>query len=83
MTENSFEAIVFQVPKPSIGLVTMRIPGCLNALSLERVDELYRLFDRLDKDSDVRVIVITGAGRGFCAGADLSDERLLPPSMRG
>ena len=54
-----------------IGLITLNRPHRLNALSHTLVRELHELFDILDEDLDTRVLVLTGAGRGFCAGADL------------
>jgi len=58
-------------------LVTLNRPKRLNAISLEMVDELYSLYDQLHDLPDVRVLVLTGAGRAFCSGADLKDERMM------
>ncbi len=54
-----------------IGIITLNRPDRLNALSHTLVRELHQLFDRLDEELDARVLLLTGAGRGFCAGADL------------
>jgi enoyl-CoA hydratase/carnithine racemase len=51
--------------------VTLHRPERLNALSREMGAELIDLIDRVDRDDDVRAVIVTGAGRGFCAGADL------------
>src|SRR5437763_15258801 len=51
--------------------LTMNRPDRLNAWTPTMLGELLAAFDRSDADDDVRVVVITGAGRGFCAGADL------------
>jgi enoyl-CoA hydratase/carnithine racemase len=51
--------------------VTLNRPDRLNAFTTQMMDELLRLFDAVDADDEVRVVVVTGAGRGFCAGADL------------
>jgi enoyl-CoA hydratase/carnithine racemase len=51
--------------------VTLNRPDRLNALSRQMGDELLRLIDAVDADDEVRAVVVTGAGRGFCAGADL------------
>lgn len=54
-----------------VGLITLNRPKRLNALSQTMVRELIELLDRLCEDLDTRVVLLTGAGRGFCAGADL------------
>ncbi len=55
-----------------IATLTLNRPDQLNAFTGTMMNEIIDAFDRSDADDDVRVIVITGAGRGFCAGADLS-----------
>jgi enoyl-CoA hydratase len=59
--------------KGSIDWLTMNRPKALNALNRELVDELLDYFDRLYFDRDCRVVVLRGAGRAFCAGADLKE----------
>src|SRR6266508_498574 len=58
----------------TVVLVTLNRPERLNALSLELVRELRTTFEGLDADPTARVIVLTGAGRAFSAGADLRAE---------
>ena len=57
--------------EPGIVLVTMNRPERLNALSQGLIAELHATFDRINGDRDVRAVILTGAGRGFCAGDDL------------
>ncbi len=54
-----------------IATITLDRPDRLNAFTGQMVRELIDVFDRTDQDDEVRVVVVTGAGRGFCAGADL------------
>ncbi|HVE92886.1 MAG TPA: crotonase/enoyl-CoA hydratase family protein [Actinomycetota bacterium] len=55
-----------------IATITLDRPDKLNAFTWRMRDELIHAFDRTDADDDVRVVIVTGRGRGFCAGADLS-----------
>jgi enoyl-CoA hydratase/carnithine racemase len=53
--------------------VTLHRPEKLNAFTTRMRDELIAAFDQADADDEVRVVIVTGAGRAFCAGADLSE----------
>jgi enoyl-CoA hydratase/carnithine racemase len=52
--------------------ITLNRPDRLNAWTATMSKELHEAFDRSDADDEVRVVVVTGEGRGFCAGADLA-----------
>src|SRR5436305_1188222 len=65
-----FEQILYAV-EDSILTITLNRPDRLNAWTPTMQRELIEAFDRADADDEVRAIVITGAGRGYCAGADL------------
>lgn len=54
-----------------VAWVTLNRPDALNALSVTMLAEIEALLHRLENDDDARVLVLTGAGRAFCAGADL------------
>src|SRR5262245_41930064 len=54
-----------------VAWLTLNRPERLNALTLELIDALATAVARLDADPEVRVLVLTGAGRAFCAGYDL------------
>jgi 2-(1,2-epoxy-1,2-dihydrophenyl)acetyl-CoA isomerase len=61
----------------SVATLTLDRPEALNSLTVPLKEELLATFRKLGRDRDVRVIVLTGAGRAFCAGQDLR-ERLEP-----
>lgn len=58
-----------------IAKVTMNSPERLNAVNERMVSELVTVFNNIAKDEDVRVMVLTGAGRAFCAGADVWEDK--------
>lgn len=59
----------------AIDWVTLNRPESLNSMSRTMMLELQHYFGKLYTDHDVRVVVLTGAGRGFCAGLDLKEDR--------
>ena len=56
----------------SVLLITLNRPEILNAFNRDMMAEIIDALDKADADDNVRAIIVTGAGRGFCAGADLS-----------
>ena len=56
----------------SIATITLNRPDKLNAFTNRMMYELIEAFDAVDADDAVRAVIVTGSGRGFCAGADLS-----------
>ncbi|MFT5578786.1 MAG: enoyl-CoA hydratase/carnithine racemase [Paraglaciecola psychrophila] len=86
----TFEAILYDV-EDKILTITLNRPEQLNAFNGAMMYELFEAFDMADADDEVGAIIITGAGRGFCAGADLSagsetwegHEEALEGSTRG
>jgi len=58
----------------AVGVVTLNRPEKLNAFNNEMTSELRRVFAELGADATCRAILVTGAGRGFCAGQDLADR---------
>jgi 2-(1,2-epoxy-1,2-dihydrophenyl)acetyl-CoA isomerase len=78
------------MPSPSILVtsdagvrtITLNRPERLNAIDPELADALPHAVDEASRADDVRVLVITGAGRGFCSGLDISSPPRLPESTR-
>lgn len=67
----SFETLRYEVDA-GVCTVTLNRPEKLNAVTATSIDELIVAFDAADRDDAVRAVIVTGAGRAFCAGADLS-----------
>src|SRR3954454_6743317 len=66
-------------PRPEIAVVTLNRPEKLNALSRELVESLHAAITDIAANGQCRVVVLTGAGRGFCSGLDLTDPN--PPGV--
>ena len=67
----TFETLLYDV-QDGIATVTLHRPEKMNAFTTQMRDDLVAVFDETDKNDDVRVVIITGAGKAFCAGAELS-----------
>ena len=68
----AYEQIKYEV-EDNILTITLNRPDKMNAFTHVMMDELIAAFDAADADDNVRAIIVTGAGRAFCAGADLSE----------
>jgi len=68
----TYEQIVYEV-RDAVATITLDRPEKLNAFTVQMQDELVAAFSEADADDAVRVVIVTGRGRGFCAGADVSD----------
>ena len=66
-------SVVLTEIKDRIAKITLNRPEQMNAYSIALHHALFEAIDKADKNTDVRVIVVTGAGRAFCAGADISE----------
>jgi enoyl-CoA hydratase/carnithine racemase len=67
-----YRALAWELDSDGVLTVTINRPEKLNALDTAGMNELTHVFTRADRDDRVRVVVVTGAGRAFCAGGDLS-----------
>lgn len=68
-------------PRPEIAVLTLNRPEKLNALNFDLVEALHSTLEDIHRNNECRVVVLTGAGRGFCSGLDLSDPN--PPEAGG
>lgn len=72
-----FETIELAVDA-GVGKVTLNRPDRLNSFTVQMHEELAHALDKVESDPAIRALLLTGAGRGFCAGQDLSDRAVAP-----
>ena len=68
----AYSTIIFE-KKGRVARITLNRPEVLNAVNNVMSDELDQAVDEIAKDSEIDVMILTGAGRGFCAGRDLKE----------
>ena len=72
------DCVLIDHPAPAVTRLTLNRPDKLNALTYGLVEELHAALDAVDADHECRAVVLTGAGRGFCAGLDLHGFGTVP-----
>ena len=70
--------VVVEKPRPSITLVTLNRPERMNAMAFDVMIPLREELEEIARDNETRVVVLTGAGHGFCSGADLENPGMVP-----
>ena len=73
----SYESILFDITN-GVGRLTLNRPDKLNSFTTGMHEEVRDALSRLREEKDLRVLLLTGAGRGFCAGQDLGDRAVAP-----
>ena len=74
---NHASSVLYET-RGAVALVTLNRPQALNSFTRQMHHDLWTALDLAEADSTIRALVITGAGRGFCAGADLSEFDFAP-----
>ena len=67
-----FKTISFEVKQNGVALVTLNRPASFNAINLELATDFHQALQVAEQDDSVRVLVVTGSGKAFCAGGDLA-----------
>jgi enoyl-CoA hydratase/carnithine racemase len=77
-----YETIIFETEN-QIATITLNRPERLNAWTLRMDAEIWDALAKIENDPDIRVSILTGAGRGFCAGADLKEDTRMSEFKTG
>jgi len=77
MTDPSSSTVLYEEHGP-VAVVTLNRPAALNSFDRQMHHDLWAAFDQAEANAQIRAMVLTGAGRGFCAGADLSSFDFTP-----
>src|SRR5437016_4797308 len=70
--------VLVEKPRPHVSLITLNRPERRSAMAFDVMILLRQRIEEVSVDNDTRVVVLTGAGSGFCSGADLEDPGMLP-----
>ena len=84
MAETNFETIRYEAGD-GIATVTLNRPERLNAISRQLIQDFEQVVDMVEADATIRVVIVTGEGRAFCAGADIKEraDHLDDESVQG
>lgn len=78
MSQHRYSTLLTERSTRHVVIAHLRRPERLNAITFEMFEEFRRLQAEVEADDDVRVLVVTGSGRAFCAGLDLDEAATLP-----
>ena len=78
VAEKSSESLILRTDTGALSEITLNRPESYNSLSLGCMEALTSEFESLSRDNNVRVVILSGAGKGFCAGHDLKEMRRNP-----
>ena len=74
--------VLLEKPRERVSLITLNDPETMNSMSFELVGSFFETLDKVAADNDTSVVVLTGAGTGFCSGLNLEDVG-VPPGIEG
>ena len=72
-----YKTLILEIDERKIAALTLNRPDVHNAMSLEMIRELRQAVTDLNAKPEVRAVILTGAGKSFCAGADLLDGSMV------
>ena len=71
----TYKSLTVTEPEPGIAVITLNRPDRLNAFDYETVEEIHSALGDMEASAAIRVVILTGTGRGFSAGTDLKASR--------
>ena len=83
MTPARDDPILIDKPRPHTSVITLNRPERMNSMAFELMVPLHDAFAEVADDNDTTCVILTGEGRGFCSGADTSDQGGPPPNIEG
>jgi enoyl-CoA hydratase len=69
---------LIEKPRPQVSLITLNRPERMNAMAFDVMIPFRAALEEVSADNDTRVVVVTGAGEGFCSGADMEESGTIP-----
>jgi enoyl-CoA hydratase/carnithine racemase len=90
---SDYNTLTLTYPAEQVAMLTFNRPESLNAITMEMIEDIHDVLNRMEREPETRVLILTGAGRGFCSGTDLkagrskekqngSTKRDIPEQMR-
>lgn len=80
---NPGTAVLIDKPRPHTTVITINRPERMNSMAFHLMVPLHEAFETVAADNDTTCVILTGRGRGFCSGADTSDDGGSPPNIDG
>ncbi len=83
MPSEETDLIRIDKPRPHTTVITLNNPDRMNSMAFDLMIPLHEAFEQVGADNDTTCVVLTGEGRGFCSGADTSNDGGAPPNIDG
>ena len=83
MTNDAEDLVLIEQPRPHTTVITLNRPERMNSMAFQLMVPLHEAFERVGEDNDTTCVILTGSGRGFCSGADTSNDGGVPPNIDG
>ncbi len=75
----SYETLIY-AKEEGMAVITLNRPEQMNSLNIRLKEEISQLFQEIEKESDIKAVILTGGGKAFCAGSDIKERLALKMS---